>query len=1033
MTHASSPKPAELIRASAGTGKTQALSDRYLGLLLAGESPDRILATTFTRKAAFEIQERVFKRLARAALEHNEFEEYQPAHLLTALRRLVTQQHRLAICTLDSFFITIASSFALELGLPSSWSVAGAHEHAQLRTSATEAWIAAKGEADLRELLGYLNQGRTSRRIQELVEGEVQALHSIYREAPRSAWDSPDAPKGLSEEQLTELLARLSALPAPTNKSSGTPNQNWVKALARVSGKAQRREWNDIAGDTLIAAYQNEVPFSKVPVGEPYASAFKPLVEHTSSDLLTKLRLRNMAIRGLLRDFDGHYDEECRARGKVSFDDIKIKLSAAAEQMALAELFFRIDTTIAHLLLDEFQDTALPQWKVLEPVATEILSKVSPQNTFFCVGDTKQAIYGWRGGVAEIFNTLEQSYPVIPPATTLSKSWRSSKIVLDTVNAVFRSLSQNQALAEYEPAARDWAARFEDHTANDSSMPGFVALERLDARSPDEKPCDAVIRRAIELIQAFAGHPNEPTIGVLVRRNQTASHIMFELSRRGIRASDEGGARVTDSPAVCALMSLLQLIDHPSDSCARFLVAHTPLGALLNFTDFSSEAAACGLAAHLRARIQRSGFGTIINQIIRQLLPHAMPRDQERLRKVGELAWDFSSLRLTEFNDRLELERIESAASENVRIMTMHAAKGLEFDIVILPELDGDIVSTRKQTLLTYRPSPADPPSRISRSAPQHIIRLSPLLQDMQRQQSMATMKEGLSLLYVALTRARRGLFMLTEEADVTASQAGILTAALSGAAVAPSVPTNEQLLITFQQGDLSAALAYRKPGTVQETQNRELPSAKLTIASRIRRNLTRIAPSSEEGDGTVTLAHLVQDTGAHARLRGSFIHRCLSEISWLEDGIISEDRLTELAQLFPEGDCSAFIPEIRDILQREAIRNLFSRTCYRESEVHCANELPFAFRHGDSLLNGTFDRLVRLRRNGKDIAAHVIDWKTDHFDFSDPAALEKKTAYYRPQLNAYRLAVQQLTGLPEDAISLSLAFVSGGVVAKIK
>ena len=119
--------PHTLIRASAGTGKTFQLSNRYLGLMQAGAMPDQILATTFTRKAAGEILDRVVVRLAEAAL--NEPARRELAKWLSSpslsqdrchqlLQVLIRQLHRLKICTLDSFFAQLAGSFSLELGLP---------------------------------------------------------------------------------------------------------------------------------------------------------------------------------------------------------------------------------------------------------------------------------------------------------------------------------------------------------------------------------------------------------------------------------------------------------------------------------------------------------------------------------------------------------------------------------------------------------------------------------------------------------------------------------------------------------------------------------------------------------------------------------------------------------------------------------------------------------------------------------------------------------------------------------------------------
>src|SRR5687767_2259614 len=121
-----------VIRASAGTGKTYQLAVRFIGLLAAGARPDEILATTFTRKAAGEILDRVLSRLAHAAADDNERAKLAKAIgekalsgdkcrelLVATVRRL----HALRVGTLDSYFLQIATSFGHELGLPPGWSI----------------------------------------------------------------------------------------------------------------------------------------------------------------------------------------------------------------------------------------------------------------------------------------------------------------------------------------------------------------------------------------------------------------------------------------------------------------------------------------------------------------------------------------------------------------------------------------------------------------------------------------------------------------------------------------------------------------------------------------------------------------------------------------------------------------------------------------------------------------------------------------------------------------------------------------------
>ena len=152
-----------LISASAGTGKTFQLSNRYLGLLQRGVMPDQILATTFTRKAAGEILDRVMVRLAEAALDagkRRELGRWLPAAELSATRcqdmlwQMLRQLHRLRVSTLDAFFAQLAGSFSLELGLPPGWRIVDELQERYLRSEAIQRTL----------------QGDSTREVQRLVQ-----------------------------------------------------------------------------------------------------------------------------------------------------------------------------------------------------------------------------------------------------------------------------------------------------------------------------------------------------------------------------------------------------------------------------------------------------------------------------------------------------------------------------------------------------------------------------------------------------------------------------------------------------------------------------------------------------------------------------------------------------------------------------------------------------------------------------------------------------------------------------------------------
>ncbi|MFM8728372.1 MAG: UvrD-helicase domain-containing protein, partial [Planctomycetaceae bacterium] len=173
----------ELIRASAGSGKTYQLSSHFLRRLFQGQRPDSILATTFTRKAAGEILGRVLLRLAEAALSEEQAAQLQAALnagtisraiALKMLADLTRSLHRLRICTLDSFFQQAARGLTLELGLTPGWTIVDPHDDARLREQAIDAVLAQQLPQDAQQLMQMLAKGKHRRSVRLLIDETVQ-------------------------------------------------------------------------------------------------------------------------------------------------------------------------------------------------------------------------------------------------------------------------------------------------------------------------------------------------------------------------------------------------------------------------------------------------------------------------------------------------------------------------------------------------------------------------------------------------------------------------------------------------------------------------------------------------------------------------------------------------------------------------------------------------------------------------------------------------------------------------------------------
>src|SRR6185437_10815505 len=249
---------------------------------------------------------------------------------------------------------------------------------------------------------------------------------------------------------------------------------------------------------------------------------------------------------------------------------------------------FRLDGKIDHILLDEFQDTSVPQWKLIEPLVEEIMSggegSAGGERTFFCVGDIKQTLYGWRNAEPELLNNLKAHWTNLEQQHLLV-SQRSAPVIIDTVNQIFGAIGRNPVLTHSDEehaylteAGEVWAGWFKEHETVHERAPGFCRLITCDdGECAADKQLSALKVAADRVGELHAANPNAE-IAVLVRRKRFIAPLLARLRQRNIAASGEGGSSLADDIAVLAMLSLLHLIDHPSDTAAVFHVATSPLG-----------------------------------------------------------------------------------------------------------------------------------------------------------------------------------------------------------------------------------------------------------------------------------------------------------------------------------------------------------------------------------------------------------------------------------------------------------------------
>lgn len=1043
-----------LIEASAGTGKTYQLVGRLLAAMFQRgpeADPAPVLATTFTRKAAGEILDRLFRRLLEACEDAGARRSLsdQVGRVLTGedctrmAVGLARRMDRVRIMTIDSFMSRLASACALDLDIAPGWRIAEEDELAERTSRAIEAAISGGDSEGMRELLAAAARRRFSSAFHAGLSRTVAEMYGAYlgAEMEDGAWERvrPDGP-GLDEGALATAVRRLERAPVPMTKK-GKPDGRFVRAIDAAVGAVRAGEWERFVTGGLGASYLTDGTYYGVEMPGPLREAIGPLAGHAVDRALGELLERNRATAGLLRRFHERFEAERRESGALSFDDVTRLLIGADVAGRLDDLWYRLDASIDHLLIDEAQDTSLWQFRLLDPLLSELTSGGDRDRGVLIVGDVKQSLYGWREAEPELLGAITGRYPIIRRCG-MHTNRRSSQGVLDAVNRVFSGVGQSPALGSSDGGVRAgtrFGAMFVAHMAAGSGGGGLV---RVATHPHDEEGRPDVAGGVVGAVGALleGAGDRRVEIGVLVRANKRIRALVGALRRAGIDASPEGGSPLSDDPAVAALLSVFQVADHPGDSQAVFHVATSPFGGALGWSGVPSSRRVRATASRIRRRLVSRGYGWTVGRLIDRASAGLSPESIDRLEQVVEIAREFdarASLRPAEFVDLVCTRRPSHPEHARVRVMTIHGSKGLEFDAVVLPELDRGWSRGRGGAMM-LRSGPLCRPDAVSRRVSGELAMIHPLLREMFAQEEERSVFGELCTLYVAMTRARRALVMLVPSTSAKGRRASASAAALIRGSLCGDLDDDGPGEVIWESVEPGAAW-HDRPGTTEdgvaatEIEWRLAPPS----GSGLRRAPV-VAPSSLEGGGTVDLGARFEPGERGGLDVGTAAHAMLASIGWLDDGAVGADALEAAGRASGADD-----PAVRTalgIVERAVAGE--AAACLRRG-WHGPGVLElrreWGFLHEDAgeggarLVSGVIDRLVLVRGAGGAIErADVIDYKTDRPDERDGGALSERVEHYRPQVRAYCRSVARMFGLAENAVRGVLVFVGIGRIVEV-
>lgn len=754
-----------LIRASAGSGKTRKLSIRYLELILQGAPIPSVLASTFTRKATGEILNRILLTAAqachdaplRAEMEENLNRTISVREMKDVLIRLVTGLNQIRACSLGSFFHRIAMCFPYELGLKPGWRVLDSVEETHLRWEAIQKTLE-EDEKSAPTLIRQFFKGNSVHRIADDIYEALQNLEKIRQEAGPNAWEAIQrlVPDGMMNE--AQIVETLNTLEGKIEVASSI-HKTFGKTLEKIISRLRVDAWQELLDSAVIqqaSALDGAEPltYSRKEISDPeLCSALTRVARHCSSVQLRLMQEQTRSAYALIDGFAKNYSDEKLSANGLCFEDVTRYVAEFFERQNgnMQPLFWRMNSSIEHLLLDEFQDTSIDQWHIFEPIGKYCTS--SDKRSFFCVGDVKQAIYRWRNGRAEIFDAIERTFPGVEEEHS-NVSWRSAPEILRCVNRLFldevknsknKSLGKDGGSAESEPepissgndvipartlldevmlSAWDrW--EYEKHEASPKSekYPGYWELhtmpkpsragrtaagnealeegeeeEELSEDSPTILNCRWAAQRIAELYHQIGPEHN---IGVLFRVNKNVPYLTRFLREAGIPVSEEGKNPMTNSNGVRLILALLSFIEFPDSTASWFLVGNSPLADLypsLRWEEnksvrnsYEQVSARTKTLTELRTQVTAFGISHFVEKNAQFLKTSASATEERRLQQLVTFAANYDQTtrlpRIVDFVNAVKQFKLEDPSGAPVVVMSIHKSKGLQFDAVVLPDL----------------------------------------------------------------------------------------------------------------------------------------------------------------------------------------------------------------------------------------------------------------------------------------------------------------------------------------------------------
>ncbi|GAA8626066.1 RecB-like helicase [Helicobacter pylori] len=727
------------LKASAGSGKTFALSVRFLALLFKGANPSEILTLTFTKKATAEMKERILdylKILQKENLE-DEKEKEKSQNILKELeekyrlnpsfvqnraqeiyQRFLNAEIR--ISTIDAFFQSILRKFCWFVGLSANFEVNEDTKVHQQRLNAS--FLSTLNNEQLEELSVFIAQclSYDSYTSDSVLERLRFLKNKLYLFDPNKKEPAFDEERFL--EKLRSLNQQIQSVETASNEAKKAIKCDDFRgflnsSLTWLEKKSEYRYFKKI---------KDEIP------------TLESACEEIENDLKRYYEARESALFKKFPKFIQLYDKATSKIQALDFDAIKDKVHALLngyEEMPAEFFYFRLDSKIAHILIDEFQDTSLNDYKILAPFIDEIKAGIGQakwHRSVFFVGDVKQSIYGFRGSFSSLFESVSKDFY----HDNLQFNHRSSPLIINYVNTIFKKAYQNSPTAYLEQ-------KYPKASSNKHARDGYVKVSLV----ADER--ELLLKQILQEAKNLLEHRIDPKdIALLCATNDDALEIKNYLQKNlsAIRPSTESSAKLSQFVESKIIKNALEyaLAEEPYKSFYKHSV--------LKLAGYLHDDA-IALAGFNPKKESVAGFVWKVMEWFELYT--------ECAQICLELAVGCEDA--NEFLEKLEAKEIASFKAEGAQIMTIHKSKGMQFPYVIVCErLGKPKTNNSNQFLEEY--SGTELTRLYYRMKNREVVD-----KDYARvldKEEVAKNHEETNVYYVAFTRAELGLIVVAKDKD---------------------------------------------------------------------------------------------------------------------------------------------------------------------------------------------------------------------------------------------------------------------------